>query len=123
MGNDIVMADGWEPQLDRIINGKVMSVGKDVLGDMQRTCPVDTGDLLVSLTLVNAAPKVARIFSHLPYFPAVELGFQGEEHVRSYVNHDFMGTGEAVVISAHTRHGNTPAQPFARPALYRKRSL
>jgi hypothetical protein len=123
MGNDIVMSDGWEERIDQLKNSMVMRVGKDILSDMQRTCPVDTGDLLASLTLINSGVGVARIVSHMPYFPAVELGFHGEEHVRSYVNHDFMGTGETRTIAAHTRQGNTPAQPFARPALYRKRSL
>lgn len=116
MANDIVFTPGWEDQIDRRVNSVVMYVGRAVHRDAVRTCPVDTGDLRDSLTLINFRPKIARIVSHVPYFPAVELGFHGEEMVRAHLR---LGRP----VRAHIRQGNTPAQPFARPALYRRRSL
>jgi len=113
---DIVFTPGWEDHLTVIKNRLVMSTMSDVKADAQRLVPVDTGDLKESLTLILYAPGVARIVSHMPYCAAVELGFHGEEWVRPYMR-------EGRPVRGHTRQGNTPAQPFLRPSLYRPRTL
>ncbi len=123
MSNDIRMEDGWEGHLAPTVNTLVMKVTTAVSRDAKAICPVDTGALQDSLTPINAAPSVGRVISHMSYAAAVELGFHGEEFVHDYVNHDFMGTGRTVNIRAHTRRGNSPEQPYLRPALYRTRDL
>lgn len=123
MSNDIRMEDGWEQHLTSPINTTVMKVTTAVRKDAQAICPVDTGALKASLTAINSAPMQGRVISDRDYAAAVELGFHGEEFVHDYVNHDFMGTGRVVNIRAHVRTGNTPEQPFIRPALYRTRDL
>lgn len=115
------MEDGWQINLARPVDTMVVNTMTHIRADAQSACPVDTGDLRDSLTVIHAGPGRARMISHLPYFAATELGYHGPEDVREYVNHDFMGSGRAVVIRAHTQMGNTPSQPFARPALYRRR--
>lgn len=114
--NDIVFTPGWEGWVDDQENRVVMAVGRAVHVDARRGCPVDTGNLKDSLTLINARVKIARIISHVRYFPAVELGFHGEEIVRAHMR-------QGRPVREHARRGNTPAQPFARPALYRRRNL
>lgn len=114
---DIVFTPGWyEDHIDPLKNRLAVSTMSAVRDDARRIVPIDTGALRDSLTVILAAPGVARMISHLPYFAAVELGFHGEEWVRQH-----MRLGRPV--RGHVRHGNTPAQPFARPSLYRKRQI
>lgn len=104
--------------------------GPAILADAQAATPVLTGRLQASedyqVVETDDGPEL-QVGSFpdedgpLEYAAATELGFHGMEWVREYVNHDFMGTGEAVVIHAHWRQGNTPEQPYLRPALYRER--
>lgn len=123
MSNDIQEEPGWQDLLTPMINTTIMKTATAVRKDAQAICPVRTGELKASLVEINSAPMQARIISHLAYFAATELGFHGEEFVHDYVNHNFMGTGRVVNIQSHVRHGNTPEQPFVRPALYRTRDL
>lgn len=113
----VEMVPGWEEQLSRPVDSLVSRTMQHILEDARAACPVDTGALKASLTNILYNHGESRIISHMPYCAAVELGFHGEEFVRAYARKD--GTS----VRAHTRHGNTPAQPFLRPALYRKRDL
>jgi hypothetical protein len=114
---ELNMDDAWfEEELVPRVNRVVMKAAVAVRDDAKAGCPVDTGDLKASLTAINVRPMVGRIISHLPYFPAVELGFHGEEYV-----HPHMRRGHPV--RGFSRVGNTPAEPFARPALWRVRDL
>lgn len=128
----VEMAPDWQARMYAGVGGALERLGALILGDAQRYVPVDTGRLLLSLGCELVPGPVwpeAWIGSFeddegpVKYAAAVELGFHGEEWVREYVNHDFMGTGEAVLIRAHARHGNTPEQPYLRPALYQERDI
>jgi hypothetical protein len=116
MSNEVVFSPGWESWVEDQENRTVMSVGRAVHADVVRGCPVDTGNLRDSMTLINFRKKVSQVISHVRYFPAVELGFHGMEVVQAHLR-------EGRPVREHTRQGNTPAQPFARPALYRRRNL
>lgn len=105
-------------------------LGPDMVGDAKRYVPVDTGRLQRSLDhqVTGAGGAWELQVGSFPdedgeveYAAAVELGFHGEELVREYVNHDFMGRGHEVLIRAHVRHANVPEQPYLRPALYTER--
>lgn len=109
--------------LERLFDG---ILGPDITSDAERACPKLTGRLAASLKhqidhtsgdlpslIVGSFPDEE---GRVPYAAAVELGFHGMESVRSYVTR----TGRHV--PAHIRRGNTPEQPYLRPALYRKRS-
>lgn len=102
------------------------NLGPAIAADAERAAPKLTGKLAASIdfelrTSANGLPvliigsfddRVGRV----PYAAAVEMGFHGMEAVRSFVT----TTGKRV--KAHMRRGNTPEQPYLRPALYRKRS-
>lgn len=110
------MEDGWESQLEPVTNRLVMKVTSAVRDDAKQVCPVDTGDLEESLSALNMGVGVGWVSSHLDYCAAVELGFHGLEYVRAHLR---LGTP----VRAHVRQGNSPEQPFLRPALYRTRDL
>lgn len=124
--------DDWMAQV-RAGVGEMFAdrLGPAIVADAKTFVPVDTGRLMNAIDHQVLDEDGAPLELQVGVFPdaegpveyaaAVELGFHGEEHVRAYVNHDFMGTGRAVEIRAHTRHGNSPEQPYLRPALYQER--
>ena len=109
--------DDWFDQfLMPAINRTVMKVTVAVRDDARKVCPVDTGALKASLVARNSAPGVGRVASDMPYAAAVELGFHGTVTVRAHLRNGHP-------VREHTAHQNTPAQPYLRPSLYRKRNL
>jgi hypothetical protein len=122
------MAPGWRQELDAaeydFLNDHL---GPDILGDAKRLVPIDTGRLWASLDFKVAAyasgwelqvGSFADEDGPVEYAAAVELGFHGEESVREFVAHR---DGIAYVVRAHIRRGNSPEQPYLRPALWTER--
>lgn len=125
----------WEPdwleQLRAAEAGMLETdFGPAILADMQAGTPVLTGRLVASedFQVVDGEDGPELQIGSFPddegpveYAAAVELGYHEMEFVETYVNHDFMGSGEARIIPAHWRQGNVPEQPYMRPALWRER--
>lgn len=132
-GVRVVMHPDWRAQLSaaeyQLLDG---TFGPAILADMQAGTPKLTGRLEASEKYEVIEHPAAAPELHVGSYPddegpvayklAVEFGFHGEEFVGEYVNHDFMGTGREVLIRAHTRMGNSPEQPYMRPALWRVRT-
>lgn len=117
MSTTLQINDGWyEDHVLPKVNEVVVRTALAVRSDAQQICPVDTGALKESLTVLNVSLGVARVASHLPYCAAVELGFHGQEYVSPHMR-------QGHPVRGHTRQGNSPEQPFLRPALYRVRDL
>lgn len=97
-------------------------LGPDMTADAQRFAPVDTARMMRSLDHEVTDDVMPEL--HVGSFPdaegdvayvaATELGFHGPENVRAH-------TRSGHPVKAHVRQGNTPAQPFLRPALYQER--
>jgi phage gpG-like protein len=107
--------DGFEALIRDRAAVLVERLCTDVEADAKAICPVDTGDLKRSISH-EVHGVTGRVGSNLDYAAAVEMGFHGIEHVREYVRRD------GATVRAHERHANMPAQPYLRPALYRRRS-
>jgi hypothetical protein len=126
-GARVVLHPDWRAQLSaaehQLLDG---TFGPAILADMQAGTPVLTGRLVAAerfevVDNPGAAPELhVGVYPDdegpIPYKLAVEFGFHGEEFVREYV------TSTGHVIHAHTRMGNSPEQPYMRPALYRVRT-
>lgn len=105
-------------------------LGPDITEDARRYCPVDTGRLEASLDhqviedegdglpelQVGSFPDAE---GPVEYAAAVDRGFDGEEIVREQLRRSKNGVEHTV--REHTRHANTPAQPYLTPALYQER--
>jgi hypothetical protein len=99
-------------------------LGPDMLADAQRAVPKLTGRLEGSLDfqVVNGEDGLPELQmgsfpddeGDVEYAPAVELGFHGPEIVREHERNGH-------VVREYVRQGNTPEQPYLRPALYRER--
>lgn len=120
----------WEPDwLEQLRAAEAVMLeteyGPAILADMQAGTPILTGRLVASedfqVVEVPDGPPELQIGSFedddgpVEYAAATELGFDGEELVRTYETH----TGH--VVHEHIRQGYTPEQPYMRPALYRER--
>lgn len=126
-GVRVVLTPTWRADLSAaettLLNERF---GPEILADMQAGTPVLTGRLRDAekfevIQNDDAAPELhVGVYPDddgiIPYKLAVEFGFHGIEHVREYETH----TGH--VVKAHDRMGNSPEQPYMRPALYRVRS-
>lgn len=124
-GVSVVMNPDWRIKLSlaetRFLNERL---GPEILADMQAGTPVLTRRLrdAEKFEVIPGDPPELHVGVYpddegiLPYKLAVEYGFHGEEWVREYITH----TGD--VVHAHARRGNSPEQPYMRPALYRRRS-
>lgn len=122
---EVVMADGWLGDL-REAEAVFLDerLGPDMVTDMRRAVPVLTGRLQASLdwTVVYADGALPELQAGsfpddegpVEYNLAVEFGFHGVELVREHERNGH-------VVREHLRQGNSPEQPYMRPALYRTR--
>lgn len=121
---------GWSELREAVAGGLFILFGENlgpaILSDAKRAVPIDTARLERSLDA-----EVRREGDALPYlivgsFPdedgpvdyaaAVEYGFKGLELVKAYVR------AAGTAVRAHLRKGNSPEQPYLRPALFKKRA-
>lgn len=123
----VVLNPTWRANLSaaesRLLNERF---GPEILADMQDGTPVLTGRLrdAEKFEVIDndaAAPELhVGVYPDdegiIPYKLAVEFGFLGPEQVRAYITH----TGRHV--DSYWRMGNSPEQPYMRPALYRVRT-
>lgn len=124
-GTRVEMEPGWEAHVaDAMETLFADRLGPAILTDMQRGTPILTGRLLASedFTIAHEGPMPTLIIGSFPdaegdvdYAAATELGFHGPELVRAH-------TRNGHPVREHIRQGNTPEQPYMRPALYRERS-
>lgn len=117
MATELEISDSWyDDELMPRVNDLVMKTTTAVRKDAQTACPVDTGALRDSLVDLNIGIGIGIVASHLDYAAAVELGFDGLEYVQAH-------TINGHPVRASVRRGNSPEQPYLRPALYRERDL
>ncbi len=126
----IEMEPGWEEQLRAAERAFFETrLGPDITADAKANCPIDTGRLVASLDqqVVDDDQGLPELQvgsfpddqGDVEYAAAVELGFQGPELVREQAR--VSSLGKPYTIREHMRQGNSPEQPYLRPALYRER--
>lgn len=126
----IEMEPDWQEQL-RAAEREFFDVqlGPDILDDMHRFVPVDTGRLDSSLAhqVVDGDDGAPRLEvgsfpdadGDVEYAMAVEFGYHGEEIVHEHTARS--SRGNEYTVREHIRHANQPAEPYMRPALYQER--
>lgn len=131
MSARVVIDKDWRRNLREVEAGFLdTQVGPEIVQDMHRFCPVDTGRLDGSLghqVVTDDAGVVPELQvgsfpdeeGEVEYAAAVEFGFHGEELVREHRRRSKNGVEHTV--REHTRHANTPEQPYIRPAVYQER--
>lgn len=101
--SEFSMERDWQRHLDGPIEAMEHVIGAEILADAVAYCPKKTGALAASLKL-EVSGRTFRISSDKDYAAPVELG------------HHLIAWG-------HDTHRFVPAQPYMRPALYKRRAL
>lgn len=117
----IVMAPGWQIQLERHVARAMDRLADDIADDARRFAPVDSTDLVRSIKVHKIGPTSRRIHAHAPYAAYVELGTR--PHVIRPNNKKALHWPTARHPVKVVHHPGTRAQPYLRPALYMRRVL
>lgn len=115
----IVFVPGWEKKLDRAVEDFMRDLSDEVLDDMQRTCPVDTGALLADLG-DEVHGKYARIGARsVPYAIYAEEGAGPHLIEPNSANAlDWPGASHPV---NEVHHPGYEGSHFMKRALYKRR--
>jgi HK97 gp10 family phage protein len=105
-GGRIAMVDGWESRLREPTMDLLARLGVDIADDARAVCPVDTGALKASIyTMMREDGEAVRVGAD-----AKARGRDGAELDYTY----------SIYVELGTRYMS--AEPFLRPALFRRRS-
>lgn len=121
MGAHVRMLASGQVRIERLAHKATEKITREVFREIQRRVPQDTGELSDSLELtVVHGTGIIRVGTD--HWAAVEFG-TGPHLIRStgpwsLKNHE---TGQHFGRVVH--HPGTPAQPFMRPAVYKRRRL
>lgn len=88
-------------------------------GDAQRFVPVDTGELRDSIEQEVVSTETRRVWARAPHAMDVEFGTRA--HVIEPDQKQALAWPGGAHPVARVNHPGTKAQPYLRPALYRKR--
>jgi hypothetical protein len=107
---EFIETDGWHGEVAKLKASLLDRVSTDILTDMKRGAPVDTGFLVSDLDR-EVQGDTARIGAKTAdYAAAVEEGHRIV--YRDETTGELVDTGKTV-----------PAQPYMKPALYQRRNL
>jgi len=119
----IVESPVWQLELDVRTQDDLVTLVEDIADDARRACPVDSEDLLNSIETAFQ-PGVGYINVGTDHWAPTEYGSDEHEiHPRApggRLAFFWLKVGRDVVFQ-RVQHPGTPAQPFMRPALYRRR--
>lgn len=96
----------------------VASVTRAVAADARRQCPIDQGDLLES---IHEDLSAGRVHVGTDHWAPTEYGSQ-PHLIRSHGPYPLRSRETGEVFGPVVMHPGTPAQPFMRPALFRRRT-
>jgi bacteriophage HK97-gp10 putative tail-component len=115
-----MLASG-QVRIERLADKATEKITKQVFREIQRRVPVDTGELLDSLgmTVVHGTGIITVGTEH---WAAVEYGTK-PHIIRSGGDYSLHNRETGQRFGKVVHHPGTPAQPYIRPAVYKKRAL
>ncbi|MGY0062843.1 HK97 gp10 family phage protein [Streptomyces sp. LZ34] len=121
MGVDyhVVVNHGWRGWMRNAITRYLEKLGREIQNDAERLAPVKTGQLRAGLYHEVNRGELRVGVRDVPYWMAVEYG--SGPHIITPKNAKALYWPGADHPVAKVNHPGTPAQPFLRPALYRRR--
>lgn len=107
-------------RLALLVAGAHREVVEEIADDARRYAPVDTGALRESIQVEHDAPGRSRIAAYADYAAEVEYGTR--PHVIEPDTKEALAwPGMVGGPYARVNHPGTEAQPFLRPAVYKRR--
>jgi len=113
---EVRMAPGFHQNLEEAVFPVIVNVAKEVEQDIKRNAPVDSGDLVRSVTRRDNVITISA-----PYWHFVEYGTR--PHIIRPRRRQALWWEGAHHPVRLVQHPGTQAQPFIRPAALRQRRL
>ncbi len=110
---------GWRGWLRNQVTGYLRRLGREVLADARRLAPARTGRLRASLYMEVQGSRVIVGTRNVDYALDVEYGTRPHV-IRPRIKKALHWPGARHPVK-QVNHPGTPAQPYLRPALYRRR--
>ncbi|MCQ8831760.1 HK97 gp10 family phage protein [Streptomyces malaysiensis] len=115
----VVVNHGWRGWLRNEVTRYLHKLGREIQNDAERLAPVKTGRLRASMYHEVNRGELRVGVRHVDYWMTVEYG--SGPHIITPKNAKALYWPGARHPVAKVNHPGTPAQPFLRPALYRRR--
>lgn len=121
----VVLDPGWEAHLAPHLSRAMDRLADDIADDAGRIAPIgETGRLATTIRVHREGPFSRRIHAHAPYAAYVELRTRPHTIRRRRAKAlRWVEPSGRVRFAWKVRHPGTDAQPFLRPALYRRRVI
>lgn len=104
------------------VGAQVKRVTEAVAADAIAGCPIDSGDLVESIRVRYPGKLRGVVIVGTDHWAPVEFG-SVPHWIVSHGEYSLHDPEEGVYFGRRVWHPGTAAQPFMRPALYRKRRL
>jgi hypothetical protein len=115
----VTVNHGWQGWVRNAITRYLHKLGREIQNDMERMAPVRTGRLRAGLYHEVNRGQLRVGVRNVPYWSAVEYG-SGPHEIRPVTAKALYWPGARHPVN-RVWHPGTPAQPFIRPALYKRR--
>lgn len=119
MPTRFVFKSGWENGLNEAAAPLIARLTDDIAADAREHCPVDTGELKASIRTEHGQ-GYGRVWVGTDHWRYVEYGTA--PHIITPRDKQALFWPGAQHPVARVHHPGTPAQPFMRPAIYKRRS-
>ena len=110
---------GWQAEVDAGASDYLRKLGPEIENDAQRFAAVHTGRLRAGMYHEVNGLELRVGVRDVPYWSTVEFG-SGPHIIRPSSKKALHWPGAAHPVAV-VNHPGTPAQPFLRPALFRRR--
>jgi hypothetical protein len=110
---------GWEAWFKAAQGKSVRKITENVADDARAGCPIDSGDLVESIGTRYPGGLVGVVVVGTDHWPATEYG--SAPHIIRAHGPWSLRSDEGEYFGPIVHHPGTPAQPFMRPAIFRKR--
>lgn len=121
MGSDyrVVVNHGWRGWLRNQVTDYLEKLGREIKNDAQRMVPIKSGHLHDHIYHEVNRGELRVGVRHVDYWMTVEYG--SPKHVITPKNKKALSWPGARHPVKLVNHPGTPAQPFLRPALFKRR--
>lgn len=115
----IVVNHGWQGWVRNSVTRYLEKLGREIQSDMERMAPVRTGRLRGGMYHEVNRGELRVGVRNVPYWSTVEFG--SAPHIITPTTKKALHWPGARHPVNKVMHPGTPAQPFMRPALYKRR--
>ncbi|WP_030917306.1 HK97 gp10 family phage protein [Streptomyces sp. NRRL B-24720] len=115
----VTVNHGWQGWVRNAITRYLHKLGREIQNDMERMAPVRTGRLRAGTYYEVNHGQLRVGVRNVPYWSTVEFG-SGPHEITPSTKQALHWPGALHPVN-RVWHPGTPAQPFIRPALYKRR--